>query len=116
MADSFVDNAALVLVAVAGIIVAIFTLIYIGSQTDEIRKSVRLQKVGMRQWVELIDWDERIEDRIVKESEVTYPVTFAILNPTKYLMDLLSCEIRVDNGHIKTEFYGFSFPPGDRNK
>jgi hypothetical protein len=97
-------NIGLVVVGVAGIFVAIGTLKTIKRQTD-------IQRAGMKQWVELVDWkSKKVPDGIKSKLEVS----FTLVNPTNLLIVLNF--VRIEFGPELPEKYslvrtGTPLPP-----
>jgi hypothetical protein len=89
---------------IVGVLGAVTGIIVIGLQTSAIRKSaqateksVKLQEVSLRQWVNLIEWEAQVA---FDENDVL-EITFSVANPTKVPLTLEAILVQVGSEERK---------------
>lgn len=109
-----VPNIALFVVGAAGVIVALSTLKHIEGQTKATEdaavatqksatamlKSVELQEVGLRQWVEIADWENVTRHLQPNVKNATIVIRFKVGNTTKFPITLRTVESKRQGGMI----------------
>jgi hypothetical protein len=87
-------NVALVIVGIAGIITAVFTLRVIGEQTTASKKSVLLQETAMQQWVNIKNWTKNY--RSAPDGSAGLGISFELVNPTNWPLTIVNTKLRIN--------------------
>ena len=107
----------LVIIGIGGVYAALRTIKVLEAQTSATERSVTLQEVAWRQWLELSDWDAPPELREDHGDEVIMPMLFSVANPTTVPLELIFVNVEVDNSLvISVGFPSISLPPARTQK